>query len=408
MIIIIIHHKQSCIIYNIYHFLNEFYVFLTVECIQQSNDVAEETIVEDNSTPIPTIAEDEATAPPKKFNTIAVQTDDTPLDEPHVEFSYFMCNRETFAFTSTAEVQVSLASKKPIEIDTHNKVRGFYGFSSIDGDEKLNFLSGVNFAVFNLLLKVLPKSKSMKISRENKLLIFLMKMKLGLTFASLSVIFDVHQTSISRTFLSVLDALHVGLEDFVRWPARHVVEHLLPDAFKKNYPKCRAIIDCSEIRIEHPSSIEQQVQTYSNYKSSQTVKFLIACTPDGFISFVSHCYGGRSSDSFITVDSGFLDLIEPGDVILADKGFPSIRTDVENKNAIFVMPPFAFNEQFTQDEMSTTYKIASVRIHIERCIQRVKLFRITHFLPHELVPHSDKIVRICCSLVNLQPPIIKS
>ena len=40
--------------------------------------------------------------------------------------------------------------------------------------------------------------------------------------------------------------------------------------------------------------------------------------------FVSPGFGGRTTDMEITVKSGFIDLVERGDVILADKGFPSI------------------------------------------------------------------------------------
>jgi len=49
------------------------------------------------------------------------------------------------------------------------------------------------------------------------------------------------------------------------------------------------------------------------------------------ISFLSKCYGGRTSDSFITYDSGFLEKLEPGDEVLADKGFPGIKTKLNVK-----------------------------------------------------------------------------
>ena len=40
--------------------------------------------------------------------------------------------------------------------------------------------------------------------------------------------------------------------------------------------------------------------------------------------------------------SGFIDLVERGDVILADKGFPSIESDVNEAGGILVMPPFRY------------------------------------------------------------------
>ncbi|KAK0169369.1 hypothetical protein PV327_011619, partial [Microctonus hyperodae] len=36
--------------------------------------------------------------------------------------------------------------------------------------------------------------------------------------------------------------------------------------------------------------------------------------------------GGRKSDSQITMESGLIDYLEDGDIVLADKGFPEIRT----------------------------------------------------------------------------------
>lgn len=83
-------------------------------------------------------------------------------------------------------------------------------------------------------------------------------------------------------------------------------------------------------------------------------------------TFVSKAYGERSSDSFITNDSGFLKLLEPGEKIMADKGFPGIKTAVGENNSILVMPLFTHNDMFTHDKIINTYQIASSRIHVER------------------------------------------
>ena len=59
---------------------------------------------------------------------------------------------------------------------------------------------------------------------------------------------------------------------------------------------------------------------YSSYKAADTMKLFIACAPDGTITFLSQCCGGGVSDSVQCVKSGFIKLLEPGDLILADKG----------------------------------------------------------------------------------------
>ena len=64
-----------------------------------------------------------------------------------------------------------------------------------------------------------------------------------------------------------------------------------------------------------------RAQTYSNYKSTNTIKYLIGITPSGGISFLSAGWGGKASDKLITLNSGFLDMLSPGDCVLADRGF---------------------------------------------------------------------------------------
>lgn len=142
---------------------------------------------------------------PKQMRSIAIQTK-LPYDSDE---KYHMCNRQCNGSTSTTEVQVSLAP--PNKQLTTERGRGFYGFKSVKTDEELNNLCGVTLSVFNLLLKTLPQIVNRKSSKENKSMIFLMKLKLGLTSASLSVIFYVYRTTISRNFISILDSLSVSM-----------------------------------------------------------------------------------------------------------------------------------------------------------------------------------------------------
>ena len=89
----------------------------------------------------------------------------------------------------------------------------------------------------------------------------------------------------------------------------------------KNYKNCVCIIDCSEIKIERSFNLNSRAQTWSNYKHSNTIKYLIGITPAGAVSFLSHGWGGRVSDKEIPLKTRFLDYLEHGDYILADRGF---------------------------------------------------------------------------------------
>ena len=67
--------------------------------------------------------------------------------------------------------------------------------------------------------------------------------------------------------------------------------------------------------------MDQQATTWSDYKHHNTFKFLIGISPSGFITFLSDCYGGRATDKFITMDSGFFEDLERDDEVMTDKGF---------------------------------------------------------------------------------------
>ena len=51
------------------------------------------------------------------------------------------------------------------------------------------------------------------------------------------------------------------------------------------------------------------------------MKYLIGILPQGTVSFISDGWGGLVSDKHLTEQSGILDKLIPGDVILAHRGF---------------------------------------------------------------------------------------
>ena len=104
------------------------------------------------------------------------------------------------------------------------------------------------------------------------------------------------------------------------------------------------------------------------------------------MSFVSECYGGRISDAQITTTSGLLDLLEPDELVLADKGFPGIQSTIDEKGAgvVLAMPPFLRRGMSSEEQVEETYQVARFHIHIERIMQRLRIYNILMKLPMNL------------------------
>ena len=113
------------------------------------------------------------------------------------------------------------------------------------------------------------------------------------------------------------------------------------------------------------------------------------------------------SDQALTRDCGLLDLIDPGDSIMAGKGF-DISYDVLIHGAKLNIPPFIKNQQqLSKKNVILTRKIASLRIHVERAIGRIKQYRIlSSVVPLTLVMSMDSIWCVCSALSLFHPPLV--
>ena len=277
-------------------------------------------------------------------------------------------------------------------------------------DPKTVFYTGVpTHALFLWLVTycsaLLPNFHSL--SPKSVLLCVLMKLRLNLQHQDLAYRFNVSVTTISEIMNQCIPKVATKLSFLVQWPSRDNLLLHMPPIFKQLYPKCVSIIDCFEVFIQRPGHLTTRAQTWSNYKHHNTIKFLVSITPTGAISFLSRAFGGRVSDKVITQRSGYLDMLEYGDIVLADRGF-LIAEDVSAHHATLVIPAFTKGKsQLSARDVEQTRKIARVRIHVERAIERMKNFKVlSTTMSMYLVPHADSIATICAAICNLQPKLV--
>ena len=70
--------------------------------------------------------------------------------------------------------------------------------------------------------------------------------------------------------------------------------------------------------------------------------------------------------------SHFVDLLEQGDLIMADRGFDIQDLMAAKQAKLFIPPKRQSIDQFSKEDCFETMRIANVRIHVERAIRRVK------------------------------------
>lgn len=130
---------------------------------------------------------------------------------------------------------------------------------------------------------------------------------------------------------------------------------------------------------------------------------------------ISPGYSSRITDVQLVEDSNFVDCLEPCVSILADRGFKHIEELLLQKGINLIRPPsVSSNTKLSQQDVIKTKQIASLRIHIERVIRRLREFAmlkphsVVNSVNKKLLKHLDDCVIIVCALINLQGGIIKN
>ena len=244
------------------------------------------------------------------------------------------------------------------------------------------------------------------LSFEDQILMTLMKLRQNYTHLHLATLFRCSPTSVSNVILTFTYVLHkLWFKDMMsKVPSREKNLTSLPESFKL-YPNCRMVIDCTDVKIETPATMSLKKLTYSSYRGMHSFKVLIGVAPNAVITYCSTLFPGSVSDKAIVAQSGFLNIFEAGDMILADKGF--LIRDILPPGVSVNIPPFLCHGKLTKSEVKLTKDIARCRIHVERANARLKEFKILQNIPHTLRSHGSVVVQLCCALVNLQNPLLQ-
>uniref|UniRef100_A0A3Q4M4T0 Uncharacterized LOC102788550 n=1 Tax=Neolamprologus brichardi TaxID=32507 RepID=A0A3Q4M4T0_NEOBR len=280
----------------------------------------------------------------------------------------------------------------------------------LQNDADALLYTGIPLETFNTLVSTLEGCDDNEFTMpvRDQVLMTLMKLKSNRVIGDLSRQFRISQSMASKIILHWLDKLEEVFRPLIPWLPRETIQATMPAAFKKTFPNTTCIIDCSETILQKPRNLGSRRRSYSHYYSRNTVKYLVAVAPSGLIMFVSAAYGSQCSDKFITMDSGMLTYLKPGDEVMTG-GDLTLKDLLFEREVGLVIPSFTKKHgQLTKEQVTDTRRIANVRIHVERAIRRLKVYKIlSQIVPISMAPKIDKILRICAALVNLREDLIR-
>ena len=258
-----------------------------------------------------------------------------------------------------------------------------------------------------ILLKAKERDGNRTLRPLDEYFLVMCRLRQGFCEDHLGHLFHISISTVSRTFITWINFMFLKLGQINIWPSRNVIDRTMPEDFKKKYSTTRVIIDCTEIRCQMPSSLQLNSELFSNYKHHTTLKGLIGISPGGAITFISQLYTGSITDREIVLRSGLLDLpLEENDSIMADKGF-TIQ-DLLPLGVFLNIPPFlGSSSQMPAEDVVLTQEIASLRIHVERAINKIKNFHIWDgVVPLHQFTVVNQMWAVCAILCNSQPNII--
>lgn len=348
---------------------------------------------------------------PKDVNT-GVRVDATPIQNVEVPGQ---AEIQELKIPVDASVQVNYRDLIPHTDASAQVTSGacYIPFSSrITTDHQLSTLCGIrNHQILDRLVleidEIYPDKKKHKMTLRDRIIMTMMKLKSDLKFSCLAIIFNcVAESTCRAIFGDTIKKLAKVLKAAIRWVPKEEILRNMPLCFR-DFQDTVCVVDCTEFKMQAPKCLACRLKVYSQYKSSFTVKYMTAVSPGGLLSYVSEGFGGRSTDNAIFEHSNIIHRLQPGDAVMADKGFRI--DDLCHKYQIkLYRPPFLQNKkQFSVAEALSNRRIAAARVHVERMNQRIETFDVLqNKIAWNLVNYVDDIVVVCCGLANLGTPIL--
>lgn len=284
----------------------------------------------------------------------------------------------------------------------------------------VKIFTGLDIDKFNMLSRSLPSLHSVHknpITASNALFVYLMKLRTGHTNEEIAAFSKMPRTTMQNRMTVARKAL---LQDFVPQnlgtrSRDDLLQHITPLSRALYCPNELNVViliwDGTYIYIDKSSNMEFQKKTYNDHKKRNYIKPMMCVTPDGFIANVFGPYPAIMNDASIlnkimTDETETLAYLQPGDVMVLDRGFRDSLDLLHEKKFVVKMPSFTnthnINASLTSSQANFSRLVTKVRYTVETRNGHLKtVWKLFDSVWCNLsIPHMMHDLKIAAALLN--------
>ncbi|KAL7296060.1 hypothetical protein TKK_0010614 [Trichogramma kaykai] len=299
-------------------------------------------------------------------------------------------------------------------------------FNLIKNDAQLRAFTGICFDTLGALAKSLVIDESerfprIEISVEARIVLCLIKMKLNLSFKTLSYLFYITEQECKTAFLSSMTALKNVLKAAIFWPTINNISESLEDNLNDIY-KPTSVVDNIELlvqvkpqclnceRLVSESSIKKgnSLVGYSQaYGSMKKMKILLGFSASGLIRYVGRVFTGKAAGIVVTDQNQISKLLTVQKNAIMQNGILSIKNSTNN--FLEFLTSSKNIKLPSENDISSKGKKTSKKVEkpLDVVIKKFRQFKIfQNEIPSEIVPYIDDISVIICGVINLSNSVI--
>ncbi|XP_052129031.1 uncharacterized protein LOC127750715 [Frankliniella occidentalis] len=328
----------------------------------------------------------------KKMKSKSTQTDKPILEDVGVQANFVTYDR--------------CSLRKDFEFFTGLSSENFEALYALIGGE--NIMSRLKYEYKQTTPTKVKDEEHLKVGYKDRLLMFLLRLRRGYPLVDLGVLFGIGKSHAGNICYTMTNLLYFTLKNIEADCFPSAAEQRLNKPMQMwPFKRLRIILDGVEFRIESPSNFQMQGNTYSQYKSDNTVRVIIGISCSGGTVYVSPACEGALTEKEAVLTSGLLSRLNKKDQVMTDRGF-EITSELQAIGVEHIKPP-SLGERpcLTAEEEVLTKAIASVRIYSEHAIADIKDNRLLRgTIPLKLYASLPYLVYIAAYLRNFSPPRI--